>query len=72
MPNKQGRPVKINVSVATFVPKPHTPFQWEPQIRLESAMQKLNWLKDNLKLPGVQLKWQDPRVSMNRRCLGQG
>ncbi len=54
---------KINVGVATFVPKPHTPFQWEPQISLDTAMQKINWLKTNLKLPGVQLKWQDPRVS---------
>ena len=60
---KTGRSGKINVSVATFVPKPHTPFQWEPQLGLEPAIQKINWLKEQLKLPGVQVKWQDPRVS---------
>ena len=69
---KQGRSGKINVSVATFVPKPHTPFQWEPQISLESAMEKINWLRDSLKLPGVQVKWQDPRVSMIEGVWARG
>ena len=41
---KNGKGRKINVSVATFVPKPHTPFQWEPQISLESAIEKIAWL----------------------------
>ncbi|WP_372682399.1 TIGR03960 family B12-binding radical SAM protein [Desulfosarcina sp.] len=69
---KQGRSQKINVSVATFVPKPHTPFQWEPQISLETALEKINWLKDNLKLPGVQVKWQDPRVSVVEGVWARG
>ncbi len=58
-----GRKGRINVSVATFVPKPHTPFQWAPQIDLETATQKMGWLKANLKIKNVQFKWQDPRVS---------
>ncbi len=69
---KQGRSEKINVSVATFIPKPHTPFQWEPQISLETALEKINWLKDNLKLPGVQVKWQDPRVSVIEGVWARG
>jgi radical SAM family uncharacterized protein/radical SAM-linked protein len=60
---KNGFSGKINVSAATFVPKAHTPFQWESMISLESATEKINWLKANLKMPGVQMKWQDPRVS---------
>jgi radical SAM family uncharacterized protein/radical SAM-linked protein len=63
---------RITVSVATFVPKPHTPFQWEPQINLETALEKINWLKTNLKLPGVQVKWQDPRVSMIEGVWARG
>jgi radical SAM-linked protein len=58
--------------VATFVPKPHTPFQWEPQIPLDTAIQKINWLKENLKLPGVKVKWQDPRVSMIEGIWARG
>jgi radical SAM superfamily enzyme YgiQ (UPF0313 family) len=68
---QHGRSAKINVSITTFVPKPHTPFQWEPQISLESGLQKINWLKANLNLPGVHMKWQDPRVSINRRGFRQ-
>ena len=69
---RHGRSQKITVSVATFVPKPHTPFQWEPQIRLETALEKINWLKANLKLPGVQVKWQDPRVSVIEGVWARG
>ena len=54
---------QINVSVATFIPKPHTPFQWEGQIPLEAAHQKIHWLKDKFKVPGVHFKWQPPEVS---------
>ena len=68
----KAKGAKINVSVATFVPKPHTPFQWEPQISLEMAMEKLSWLKDELKLPGVHVKWQDPKVSMVEGVWSRG
>ena len=54
---------KINVSVATFIPKPHTPFQWASQISLAESKAKLNWIHDQLKLPGIKFKWQNPEVS---------
>ena len=60
-PNKQRG--KINVSVATFIPKAHTPFQWAPQISLTESTAKINRLYDRLKISGTQFKWQDPRVS---------
>jgi radical SAM family uncharacterized protein/radical SAM-linked protein len=67
-----GRRPRINVSIATFVPKPHTPFQWESQIPLEEARKKLNWLKENLRPYGVHLKWQDPAVSMVEGVWARG
>lgn len=66
------RSARINVSVATFVPKPHTPFQWEPQHTLEEAMRKINWLKEKLKMPGIQVKWQDPKVSVIEGVWARG
>ncbi|MEX1327371.1 MAG: TIGR03960 family B12-binding radical SAM protein [Desulfobacterales bacterium] len=54
---------KINVSVATFIPKSHTPFQWAGQISLAESRSKINWLHDRLRLPGIQFKWQNPEVS---------
>ena len=67
-----GRSARINVSVATFVPKPHTPFQWELQIPLEEATEKIQWLKANLKMSGVQVKWQDPKVSVIEGVFSRG
>ncbi|PIE64293.1 MAG: B12-binding domain-containing radical SAM protein [Desulfobacterales bacterium] len=69
---KIGKNGKINVSVATFVPKPHTPFQWEPQIGLDLATKKINFIKEKLKSPGIQVKWQDPRVSVVEGIWSRG
>jgi radical SAM family uncharacterized protein/radical SAM-linked protein len=63
---------KINVSLATFIPKPHTPFQWVAQISLAESQEKLAWLKANLKQPGVQLKWQNPEVSLLEGVWSRG
>jgi radical SAM-linked protein len=58
-----GRRGKMNVSVATFIPKPHTPFQWASQISLAESEDRLRRVKDALNLSGVQIKWQNPKVS---------
>jgi radical SAM family uncharacterized protein/radical SAM-linked protein len=58
-----GRRGKLNVSVATFIPKPHTPFQWYSQISLAESTSRLRLIKDRINLPGVQVKWQNPEVS---------
>ncbi len=59
----KGRWGKINVSIATFIPKSHTPFQWAGQISLAESRLKIKRLHDQLKLPGIQFKWQNPEVS---------
>ncbi|MFZ0613615.1 MAG: TIGR03960 family B12-binding radical SAM protein [Desulfobacterales bacterium] len=59
----RGRKGQINVSVATFIPKPHTPFQWQGQIALGDAHFKIHHLKDKLKIPRLRFKWQPPEVS---------
>ncbi len=62
----------MNVSVTTFIPKAHTPFQWAPQISLEESERKIRWLKENLKIKGVRFKWQDPKVSMLEGIWARG
>ncbi|MFZ0240752.1 MAG: TIGR03960 family B12-binding radical SAM protein [Desulfobacterales bacterium] len=59
----RGRQGQINVSVATFIPKPHTPFQWEGQIPPGDAHEKIHRLKDHLTIPRLRFKWQPPEVS---------
>lgn len=67
-----GRKGKINVSVATFIPKSHTPFQWASQIHLADSKQKMRWLQKNLKISGVQFKWQNPEVSLLEGLWARG
>jgi radical SAM-linked protein len=70
LPNR--RKAKINVSVATFIPKSHTPFQWSSQIALAESKQKIYILKKQLKMPGVQFKWQNPEVSLVEGVWARG
>ncbi len=68
----KSRRRNINVSVGTFIPKPHTPFQWAPQISLQQARENLTWLKKELKIPGVQFKWQNPEISLLEGLWSRG
>ncbi|HBI14453.1 MAG TPA: TIGR03960 family B12-binding radical SAM protein [Desulfobulbaceae bacterium] len=64
--------VQINVSVGTFVPKPHTPFQWERQLSLAEARERIGRLKEMLPRRGFNLKWQDPEQSVMEGVFSRG
>ena len=66
------RKVVLNVSFSTFVPKPHTPFQWAKQISMDESIDKINWLKSNIKNSRVNLKWQAPEVSFLEGIMARG
>ncbi len=68
----QRRRSQINVSVTTFIPKAHTPFQWCAQLSLEESKAKLAHLKSRLAMPGVRLKWQSPEMSLLEGALARG
>lgn len=68
----KGKSGKFNVSVATFIPKPHTPFQWASQIALAESKEKIEWLKKHLTLPRVHFKWQNPEVSILEGLWARG
>ena len=63
---------QINVSVSTFVPKPHTPFQWAIQVPLKASWRKIDYLKSRLSIPGIHLKWQHPEMSLLEGALSRG
>ncbi len=48
---------RLNVSLSSFIPKPHTPFQWERQEDLEECRRRLHDLKDRLRQKNMQSKW---------------
>ena len=67
-----GGRAQINVSVATFVPKPHTPFQWAGQLSLEASRERINRLKRKLPRKGFKLKWHDPDQSLLEGVFSRG
>lgn len=63
---------QINISIGTFVPKPHTPFQWEPQIGMEESWEKIRRIKGLLPRGGVGLKYHDPEQSFLEGVFSRG
>jgi radical SAM family uncharacterized protein/radical SAM-linked protein len=63
---------QINVSVSTFIPKAHTPFQWEPQSSPEEVERKQKFLRKSLDRHGLQFKWSDPRLSLLEGVFARG
>jgi len=63
---------QINISISTFIPKPHTPFQWEPQCSPEEVREKQMFLRKNLERHGIRLKWSDPRLSLLEGVFARG
>ena len=49
----------ITLGFSPFVPKAHTPFQWERQDDIEATRKKLGWVKDRLKKKGVEIRHHD-------------
>jgi len=68
---RERRP-QIRVSLSTFVPKPHTPFQWAAQESEEQLNAKIELLKQRLRRKEVRLSWNDPKVSQLEAAMSRG
>ena len=68
---KDGMP-QVRISLSTFIPKPHTPFQWVAQESAEQLNAKHEVLKQGLRRKGSRLSWQDPEVSLLEAALSRG
>jgi len=67
-----GNRAKVNTSVGTFVPKPHTPFQWVGVSPQEDIAEKLDLLQKELRGRGLKLNWNDPRETHFESWLSRG
>ncbi len=63
---------QLNVSVSAFIPKAHTPFQWERQSPPEEIRTKHQFLRKGLEKQGVHLKWSDPHMSLLEGIFARG
>lgn len=62
----------VNVAVSTFVPKAHTPFQWEPQISTTETTELQYQLHCDLKKRKLKFKWQDAPLSFMEGVFARG
>lgn len=63
---------QITVSVGVFVPKPHTPFQWEEQMGIEESATFFRKLKHLLPKKGCKLRYHDPKISFLEGVFSRG
>jgi radical SAM family uncharacterized protein len=69
--SRRGR-LQIGVSVASFVPKPHTAFQWAAQDEPEVLAHKQHLLQQHLRSRSVKLSWTDPGASAVEAAISRG
>ena len=66
------RGVTITVSTAWFVPKPHTAFQWEPQITMEEYQRRVKLLREHMKGRSIKYNWHDSQTSFLEAVFARG
>ena len=69
---KRHRRAEVSVSVNGFIPKPHTPFQWEAQLPFEETEARCKWLKRQVGNPKISLNYHDPRQGFIEAVLARG
>ncbi len=68
----QGKRAKVSVSVSTFVPKPHTPFQWCALISDEDLERRQVLLRQGLRGGGLEFSWHEPTATYVEAMLARG
>lgn len=68
----KGKAVNVSISVSSFVPKPFTPFQFEPQDTVETIRRKQLFLRDNVTTKKISLSWHDSSTSFLEGVLARG
>lgn len=68
----KGKGVTVGISVASFVPKPFTPFQWEPQDTMEQLVAKQKYLMENVHTHKIQVSWHQSQTSFLEGVFARG
>lgn len=68
-----GHSLNINISIATFIPKAHTPFQWEPQLHISEVRERQQLLRKGFKsMPGFDFSWHDAEAGLLEAVFARG
>lgn len=74
--DEDGRPIKrlqVTAAVSPFVPKPQTPFQWEPQISLDEIYRRVRYLKDQFRqIKRLNMRYHEPSMTSLEGVFSRG
>ncbi len=70
--SNKKRGLRVHVATAYFVPKPHTPFQWEEQITPEEYIRRTKLLKNHLYSKSVVYNYHEPELSRLEAVMARG
>ncbi|MHC5053214.1 MAG: TIGR03960 family B12-binding radical SAM protein [Planctomycetota bacterium] len=65
-------PARVNVSIATFVPKAHTPFQWEAMASREEVLRRREAIRDGLRSKRIRASFHEIEMSMLEGVFSRG
>lgn len=68
----KNRGVRITISTSCFIPKPHSPFQWAPEITTEEYLRRVNLLRSSIMAKNVVYNWHDAETSLIEAVLSRG
>ena len=68
----RNRGLEVTISTSSFVPKPFTPFQWEPQDSMDELRTKQRFLKDHIRDRHLKYNWHDSEVSLLEAVFARG
>ncbi len=68
----KGRGVNVTVSASSFVPKPHTPFQWEAQDGIETILMKQKHLKESITTKKISFNYHAANTSYLEGVFARG
>jgi len=69
---KRNTGIGINVNIATFIPKPHTPYERAPQLSEEEALRRIMLVKHALGRSGFKIGYHSPFLSLLEGILSRG
>ncbi len=67
-----GNRAQVHISLSTFIPKPHTPFQWVGVASQQEIKEKLDLLQKEIRGRGLKLNWNDPEETQFEALLSRG
>ena len=70
--SNKKRGLRVHVATAYFVPKPHTPFQWEKQIAPEEYLRRCRLLKDHFYSKSIEYNYHTPDISRLEAVTARG